>query len=288
MGLREPPPMGVAMLPTDTYRDRTVMITGGGTGLGKAMALEFARLGARIAIASRNAENRARGVEAIRAAGGVAVDVEMDVRSAEGIAAAFDRIEAELGPVDALINNAAGNFPVPAERLSPNGWRTVVDIVLNGTFLCSREFAVRRIAAGRPGAIVNIVATYVDGGAPGHAHSAAAKAGVVNLTETLAVEWAPDGIRVNAIAPGLFPHEDHATAMRSRRPDGYEAEWNRIPAMRVGRTQELGWAATYLCSPFAAYLTGHTLVLDGGARLNFSIRTPEFVPIREQLPRDDR
>lgn len=288
MGLREPPPMGVAMLPPDTYRDRTVMITGGGTGLGKAMALEFARLGARIAIASRNTENRARGAEAVRSAGGVALDLAMDVRNADEIVATFDRIEAELGPVDVLVNNAAGNFPIPAERLSPNGWRTVVDIVLNGTFLCSREFAVRRIAAGQPGAIVNIVATYIDGGAPGHSHSAAAKAGVANLTETLAVEWAPDGIRVNAIAPGLFPHDDHATAMRSLRPDGYEAEWNRIPALRVGRTRELGWAATYLCSPFAAYMTGHTLVIDGGARLNYSIRTPEFVPIREQLPPGDR
>lgn len=283
-GLSEPPVYGTAMLPAGCYAGQVVMVTGGGTGLGRAMALEFARLGARIAIASRKPEHREAGVAAMQEVGAEAVGVALDVRHADQVAAALDEIEAAIGPVDVLINNAAGNFPVPAERLTPNGWRAVVDIVLTGSFLCSLEFAKRRIAAGAPGAILNILATYIDGGAPGHAHSAAAKAGVANMTETLAVEWAPDGIRVNAIAPGLFPHDDHAPAMRARRPDGYEAEWTRIPALRVGRTRELGWAATYLCSPYAAFMTGHILVLDGGDRLNRSIRSPLFVPIREQLP----
>jgi NAD(P)-dependent dehydrogenase (short-subunit alcohol dehydrogenase family) len=133
--------------------------------------------------------------------------------------------------------------------------------------------------------VLNILVAYVHGGAPGHAHSAAAKAGVLSLTETLAVEWAPDGIRVNALTPGLFPHDDHSADMRTQRPEGYHAEWKRIPALRVGQVHELGWAATFLCSPYAAYLTGHNFILDGAERLRRSLRMPEFVPIRVQLPR---
>jgi NAD(P)-dependent dehydrogenase (short-subunit alcohol dehydrogenase family) len=287
-GLPEPPEKGNAMLPPGSYAGKVVMVTGGGTGLGKAMAVEFARLGAAVAIASRSAEHRASGVRAVEAAGGRAVDVPLDVRDAAQVAAAFDQIEKAVGPVDVLINNAAGNFPVPAERLSPNGWKAVVDIVLTGAFLCSKELARRCVARSAPGAILNILVTYIDGGAPGHSHSAAAKAGVASLTETLAVEWAPDGIRVNAISPGLFPHDDHTAAMRTNRPEGYEAEWNRIPALRVGRTQELGWLATYLCSPYAAYITGHTAIIDGGDRLRRSVRMPVFVPIRELLPETPR
>lgn len=272
------------MLPAGCFDGQVALITGGGTGLGLAMGLEFARLGAAVAVASRSAAHRARGVAAIEAAGGRAAGVALDVRDADQVAAAFDAAEAALGPVDVLLNNAAGNFPVPAERLSPNGWRAVTGIVLDGTFLCSREFHARALARGAPGAILNILATYVDGGAPGHAHSAAAKSGVRSLTETLAVEWAPDGIRVNGLAPGLFPHDDHSPDMRRNRPDGYEAERTRIPAQRTGRLRELGWAATWLCSPYAAYVTGHMLVVDGGDRLNRSIRKPEFTPIREQYP----
>ena len=272
------------MLPAGTYAGQVVMVTGGGTGLGKAMAVEFARLGARIVIASRSPDHHARGLAAIGAAGGEAMAVALDVRRPDAVAAAFDEAEARFGPVDVLVNNAAGNFPVAAEHLSPNGWRAVTDIVLDGTFFCSREFARRRVALGRPGTILNILVSYARGGAPGHAHSAAAKAGVASLTETLAVEWAPDGIRVNALTPGLFPHDDHSADMRANRPDGYEAERTRIPAMRVGRVHELGWAATFLCSPYAAYLTGHDFVLDGAERLRRGIRMPEFVPIREWLP----
>lgn len=282
-GLREPPLAGTPMLPPGTFRDQVVLITGGGTGLGKAMALEFARLGASIVIASRNPAHHAKGLAAVQAAGGRAIAVPVDVRQPDQVAAAFDAAEQALGPVGVLVNNAAGNFPVAAEALSPNGWRAVVDIVLNGTFFCSQEFARRCVAAGRPGAILNISVAYTHGGAPGHSHSAAAKAGVLSMTESLAVEWAPDGIRVNALTPGLFPHDDHSPDMRAQRPQGYEAEWKRIPALRVGRTHELGWAATYLCSPYAAYLTGHNLVLDGAERLRRSLRMPEFVPIREQM-----
>lgn len=256
-------------------------VTGGGTGLGKGIALEFARLGAQIAILSRKPEHLAAGVEAMETVGAKVIAVACDVRDANAIARAFDEIEAKLGPVDVLINNAAGNFPSPAEEMSPNGFRTVVDIVLNGTFNCSREFALRRLAVGKGGAILNIGATYSWTGGPGTVHSAAAKAGVTNLTQSLAVEWAPDDIRVNCLAPGRFPHEDLPDHMTRHRVG--ETADNTIPGQRVGEVRELGWAATFLCSPYAAYITGHTLVVDGGNWLRRSLVMPEFVPIREQF-----
>jgi NAD(P)-dependent dehydrogenase (short-subunit alcohol dehydrogenase family) len=279
------------MLPPDTYAGQVVAVTGGGTGLGKAMAVEFARAGAAVAILGRSDDHRRRGVVAVEAAGGRAADAACDVRDAAQIATAFDRIEQALGPVDVLVNNAAGNFPVAAETLSPNGWRAVVQIVLDGTFFCSRELATRLIAAGRPGAILNIAATYAWTGGPGAAHSAAAKAGVVNLTQTLAVEWAAFGIRVNALAPGLFPHDDMAPQMRANRPGGYAEVGRTIPAGRTGALHELGWAATYLCSPYAAYVSGHTFVIDGANWLRRGLQMPEYRPVAEQIvgraPRGD-
>lgn len=269
------------MLPPGTYDGRVVLVTGGGTGLGKAIGVEFARLGATVVVASRKPEHRRAGVEAMEAAGGRGVGVEVDVRDAGAVAAAFDEIQSTCGAVDVLVNNAAGNFPVPAEKMSPNAWRAVSQIVLDGTFFCSTELARRAIEDGRDGAILNIGATYAWTGGPSTAHSAAAKAGVANLTMTLAVEWAPHGIRVNGLAPGLFPHEDlPEVLLRGRTP---ESDAATVPAGRVGQPHELGWAATYLCSPYAAYLSGHTLVLDGANWLRRHLRMPPFVPIAEQL-----
>ena len=151
MPLPEPPPLGASALPHGCFARETVVVTGGGTGLGKAIALEFARLGAKLAIVSRREEHRAAGVAAVEALGAKAIGVACDIRDAAQVAAAFDAVTAQLGAPGVLVNNAAGNFPVPAEDLSPNGWRTVVDIVLNGTFYCSREFGRRHIAAGTPG-----------------------------------------------------------------------------------------------------------------------------------------
>ena len=281
MALPDPPPLGTSALPAGTYEGQVVAVTGGGTGLGKGMALEFARLGAKIAVLSRKPEHLAAGTAAIEAIGGAAAGFACDVRDAQTIARAFDAIEQQLGPVDVLINNAAGNFPAAAEEMTPNGFRTVVDIVLNGTYNCSREFALRRMAAGQPGAILNIGATYSWTGGPGTAHSAAAKAGVTNLTQSLAVEWAPDGIRVNCIAPGRFPHDDMPAHMTAHRVS--ESADRTIPAQRVGMIRELGWAATFLCSPYAVYISGHTLVIDGANWLRRSLVMPEFVPIREQF-----
>jgi NAD(P)-dependent dehydrogenase (short-subunit alcohol dehydrogenase family) len=281
--LPEPPDVGTTMLPANTFADQVVLVTGGGTGLGKAIAVEFARAGAAVAVASRSAEHREAGIAAVEATGGTACGVEVDVREPDSITAAFDAAETALGPVSVLVNNAAANFPVTAADLSPNGWRAVERIVLDGTFFCSQELHRRLVARGAAGAIVNIATTAALTGGPGMAHSAAAKAGVVSLTKTLAVEWAPDGVRVNAIAPGLFPHDDLPDAIKAARDESLDA--SRQPAGRVGQPHELGWAATWLCSPYAAFVTGHVLVVDGGNWLRRDFAMPPVTPIRHQLPK---
>ena len=272
------------MLAPDTFAGRVALVTGGGTGLGKAIATELARAGASVAIASRSPDHRDAGVAAVQAAGGRACGVELDVREPDSVASAFDAVAATLGPVSILVNNAAANFPVAAADLSPNGWRAVERIVLDGTFFCCQELH-RRHGAGDGGesTIVNIATTAAMTGGPGMAHSAAAKAGVIALTKTLAVEWAPDGIRVNAVAPGLFPHDDLPDAIKAARDPSVDD--SRQPAGRVGRPQELGWAVTWLCSPYAAFITGHVLVVDGGNWLRRDFAMPPVTPIHDQLPK---
>jgi NAD(P)-dependent dehydrogenase (short-subunit alcohol dehydrogenase family) len=284
IGLPEPPPVGESALPAGTFDGVGVLVTGGGTGLGKAVATEFARLGAAIVIASRNEEHLAAGREAIESLGAPVLTVQCDIRQPEEIAAAFDAAEEELGLPDVLINNAAANFPVPAEDMSPNAWRTVVDITLNGTFLCSREFARRHLAAGSPGSIINVGASYAWTGGPGFVHSAAAKAGVKNLTESLAVEWGPYGIQVNALVPGLFPHEDMTADIRGNLDRTSDKDASQ-PAMRVGRRQELGWAATFLASPYGRFISGHTLVVDGANWQRRTLTNPPVTTVREQMGR---
>src|SRR4029077_17742641 len=183
-----------------------------------------------------------------------------------------------------LYNNAAANFPVPAEDMSPNAWRTVIDITLNGTFFCAREFARRHFVEGTPGSIVNVGASYAWTGGPGFAHSAAAKAGVKNMTETLAVEWGPFGIQVNGLVPGLFPHEDMTADIQSNLERTSEKDIVQ-PALRVGRLRELGWAATFLASPYARFISGHTLVVDGANWQRRSLTNPPVVTVRDQMGR---
>ena len=284
-GLPPPPPEGVSAIPPGTFAGRVVAVTGGGTGLGRAIGVEFARLGAAVAILSRDPAHHEAGISAVEAAGGHAVAVACDIRDPEQVAAAFDAVEENLGLPEVLVNNAAGNFPVPAEDLSPNGWRAVVGIVLDGTFHMSREFGRRHIAAGTPGSIINVGASYAWTGGPGFAHSAAAKAGVKNLTETLAVEWAPYGIRVNGLVPGLFPHEDEVEQIRGVPGRGSNENVN-VPALRVGQPRELGWAATFLASPYAAYITGATLTVDGANWQRRNMMQPPFRPVREQLGKE--
>jgi NAD(P)-dependent dehydrogenase (short-subunit alcohol dehydrogenase family) len=175
---------------------------------------------------------------------------------------------------------------VPAEDMSPNAWRTVVDITLTGTYLCSREFGRRHLAAGTPGSIINVGATYAWTGGPGFAHSAAAKAGVKNLTETLAVEWGPYGIQVNGLVPGLFPHEDMTADIQSNLERTHDKDTAQ-PALRVGQRQELGWAATFLASPYGRFISGHTLVVDGANWQRRTLTNPPVVTVREQMGRGE-
>ena len=250
----------------DGFDGRVALITGGGGGLGRALALALAGRGAAVAVCGRRAEPLEETAEACRARGARAVALPADVRDADAVERFVATAADELGPPDILVNNAAGNFICPAIELSPNGWRAVVDIVLNGTFLCSRAVARRMRDAGRGGAMLNVVATYAWTGHPGTAHSAAAKAGVWNLTKTLGVEWAPLGIRVNAIAPGpvetpgatanLFPTEE----LRARITAA-------IPAGRFATEEDVVEGALYLLSDRAAFVTGTCLTVDGGASL---------------------
>ncbi|MEZ5142469.1 MAG: SDR family oxidoreductase [Acidimicrobiales bacterium] len=284
IGLPPPPPVGETALKPGTFDGVTVVVTGAGTGLGKAIASEFARLGASIVIASRKAEHLDAGAAAMEALGAEVLTVPCDIREPDSIAAAFDAAEARFGLPGVLVNNAAANFPVPAEDMSPNAWRTVVDITLNGTFFCSREFGRRHLAAGTPGSIVNVGASYAWTGGPGFAHSAAAKAGVKNLTETLAVEWGPYGIQVNALVPGLFPHEDMTADITGNLERTHDKDACQ-PALRVGQRQELGWAATFLASPYARFISGHTLVVDGANWQRRSLTNPTVVTVRDQMGR---
>jgi NAD(P)-dependent dehydrogenase (short-subunit alcohol dehydrogenase family) len=285
IGLPEPPELGATALPARTYDGVTVFVTGAGTGLGKAIAGEFARLGANIVVASRKAEHLDAGRAAIETIGAPVLTVGCDIRDEQQIAAAFDAAEAQFGLPGVLVNNAAANFPVPAEDMSPNAWRTVVDITLNGTFLCCREFGRRHIATNTPGSIVNIGASYAWTGGPGFVHSAAAKAGVKNLTESLAVEWGPYGIQVNALVPGLFPHEDMTDDIRGNLDRTSDKDACQ-PALRVGRRHELGWAATFLASPYARFISGHTLVVDGANWQRRTLTNPPVVTVREQMGRE--
>jgi len=282
IGLQEPPPIGESALPVGTFEGVGVFITGAGTGLGRAIATEFARLGADIVVASRKAEHLDAGREAIEALGRRVITVTCDIRDPDQVAAAFDAAVDVLGLPQVLVNNAAANFPVAAEDMSPNAWRTVVDITLNGTFFCAREFARRHLTAGTPASIINVGASYAWTGGPGFAHSAAAKAGVKNMVETLAVEWGPYGIQVNGLVPGLFPHEDMTADIQGNLARTSDKDVCQ-PALRVGRLRELGWAATFLALPYARFISGHTLVVDGANWQRRTLTNPPVVTVREQM-----
>jgi NAD(P)-dependent dehydrogenase (short-subunit alcohol dehydrogenase family) len=251
------------MLPDNTFEGRTGIITGGATGIGFAIAKTLASLGAHVVIASRKEENLQKAVAEIGERASYHV---VDVRDADAVEAMAAKVESDRGRIDFLVNNAAGNFIVPSEQLTTNGWNSVIGIVLNGTFYCSSAVGKRMIAA-KSGAILNVIANYAWTGAPGVVHSASAKAGVLAMTQTLAVEWARHKIRVNAIAPGPV-HTEGASKRLFPDPMIEEGIRRTIPARRFATLEEVANAASYLLSDYASFVTGETLVIDGGQWLS--------------------
>lgn len=253
------------MFEKNLLKDRAIFITGGGTGLGRSMALRLADLGAKMFLAGRREEPLRETAEAIRKAGGMCAYALCDVRDPVAVESAAAAAEREFGEIDTLINNAAGNFIARTEKLSPNAFNAVVGIVLNGTFHCTLAFARRWIAAQKPGTVLNMVTTYAAAGC-GSAFvvpSACAKAGVLAMTRSLAVEWAKHRIRLNAIAPGPFPTEGAWSRLMPTREFEEQAR-NSHPMKRFGRHEELANLAAYLLSDQAGYINGECVVIDGG------------------------
>ena len=247
-------------------KDQVAVVTGGGTGIGLAVSRRMGELGARITIASRNSENLERGSSELRRTGLDPLCVQLDVRNPEQVDEMVQRVVRHFGHIDILVNNAAGNFICRAEDLSPNGWNAVVGIVLNGSFYCSRAVGRHMIARGKGGAIVSILANYVWTGSAGTIHSAAAKAGVMSMTQTLAVEWAKHRIRVNAVAPGPIESAGAAKQLWNS-PEAVERITSMVPMQRWGQPSEVADAVVFLASDRAGFITGETLTIDGGAWL---------------------
>lgn len=246
------------------FRGKVACVTGSGTGIGKAIALEFARLGCDVVLAARNAERLEAAATQVRALGRRALVVPTDVSEHAQVKRMVQAAQ-ELGGLDFLVNNAAANFIRPTRMMTALRWKTVVDIVLNGTFYGCLEAGKAMMERGG-GSIVNIVAAYAWTGAPGLAASASAKAGVVTLTRTLGAEWASAGVRVNAIAPGLIDTPQTRERLWPT-PEMSARVLASVPMGRFGEESDVANLAAYLCSPMGRYITGETVVADGGQHL---------------------
>lgn len=251
------------MFDTGLLKGKNIIVTGGGTGLGKSMATRFAELGANLVITSRREDVINDTAKELRKLKGKVIAIPCDVRDPDQVESMVEQTVKELGSIDILLNNAAGNFISPTEKLSPNAFKTVIDIVLNGTFHCTQA-AGKIMRKNKSGIILNIVTTYAWTGSGYVVPSACAKAGVIAMTRSLAVEWAKYGIRTVAIAPGPFPTKG---AWSRLAPPGLGIEKKmkaRIPLKRAGEHIELANLASYLVSDQASYINGEVVTIDGG------------------------
>ncbi|MFC4768366.1 SDR family oxidoreductase [Effusibacillus consociatus] len=251
------------MFEKDLLKDKVVLITGGGTGLGRAMGERFLELGAKLAITGRREEVLQTAAQEMSGEGKEVFYKSCDVRDPAQIQELVDAVEQRFGHIDVLVNNAAGNFISPTERLSPRAVDAVLNIVLHGTFYATLEVGKRWIKQGKGGTMLNIVTSYASTGSGFVVPSAAAKAGVLAMTRSLAVEWARYGIRQVAIAPGPFPTEG-AWSRLSPTPELAEHAIKRVPLRRAGDKQELANLASYLISDYAGYINGEVVTIDGG------------------------
>ena len=252
------------MFQRDLLKGRAIFLTGGGTGLGRSMALRFAELGARLFVVGRREDPLRETCEEILRLGGAAAYATCDVRDHAAVEAAAARADQQFGEINTLVNNAAGNFIARTEKLSPNAFNAVVGIVLHGSFHCTQVFGKRWIAQKLGGNVLNIVTTYAAAncGSGFVVPSACAKAGVLAMTTSLAVEWAKYHIRINAIAPGPFPTEGAwSRLMPSKQFE--ERSKDRHPMKRFGRHEELANLAAFLLSDMAEYINGECVVIDG-------------------------
>ena len=254
------------MLKEESLKNQVIVVTGGGSGLGKAMTRYFLQLGSKVAITSRNKEKLDKTAAVLqKETGGEVFTVACDVRNSNEVENMLDAVLQKWKKVDGLLNNAAGNFISPTERLSPRAFDVVIDIVLKGTKNCTLVFGKHWIETGQKKAtVLNIVTTYAFTGSSYVVPSAVAKAGVLAMTRSLAVEWAKYGIRFNAIAPGPFPTKG---AWDRLLPGNLKERFDmakKVPVGRVGEHQELANLAAYLMSDFSAYINGEVVVIDGG------------------------
>jgi NAD(P)-dependent dehydrogenase (short-subunit alcohol dehydrogenase family) len=249
-------------------KDKVVIITGGSSGMGKYMALRFAKAGAKVVVTGRNVERLNQVENELREVHSDVLTIPMDVREPKDVERMVQETDKTFGRIDYLVNNAAGNFICPAEKLSVNGWNSVINIVLNGTFYCSREIGNYWIEKQIKGSMINMVATYAWGAGAGVIHSAAAKAGVLSMTRTLAVEWGRKyGIRVNAIAPGPIERTGGSDKLWESE-EAAKRTVNSVPLGRLGKPEEIADLAYFILSDQASYMNGECITLDGGQWLN--------------------
>lgn len=273
------------MLRDDALKGKTIVVTGGGSGLGKAMTTYFLELGANVVITSRNLEKLQKVKEELESqTGGKVLPVQCDVRNYDEVEAMVAASIKEFGSVDVLLNNAAGNFISPTERLSANAFDTIIDIVLKGTKNCTLAFGKHWIEKKETNkTVLNIVTTYAFTGSAYVVPSATAKAGVLAMTRSLAVEWAKYGIRFNAIAPGPFPTKG---AWDRLLPGDLKEKFDpakKVPVKRVGEHQELANLAAYLVSDFSAYINGEVVVIDGGEWLQGAGQMNQLEEVPQQM-----